>query len=99
MKKRYIPMINVSQDRTSILIMSLDICFNPCNQMVFKSSLDNLMEDIRSYQFMDVGSWKAGSEWLFWLFNTLKLIMLSHPRNNSPEYYQQYHIFSTSLLR
>jgi hypothetical protein len=38
---------------------------NPCDEVVFKYPLDQLMEDIRGKESMNVGLWEIVGEWLF----------------------------------
>jgi hypothetical protein len=41
------------------------ILTNPCNEMVFKCTFDDLVEEIRTQKFMDIGARKLGSERLY----------------------------------
>jgi hypothetical protein len=38
---------------------------NPCDEVVFKYPLDQLMEDIRGKESMNVGSFEIVGKWLF----------------------------------
>ena len=40
------------------------IIFYPCNEVVFKGSLDHLMEEIAREQLMNVGAREVAREWL-----------------------------------
>jgi hypothetical protein len=41
------------------------VLVNPCDEVVFKYPLDQLMEDIRRNELMNVGSWELVGKWLF----------------------------------
>ena len=42
----------------------MNVFFNPSDEMIFESSLDNLMQEIGRNQFMNVGPRKMIGEWL-----------------------------------
>ena len=46
-------------------IFLLQVLFNPCNEVVFECSLDELMEDVRRDELMDISSWEVVREGLF----------------------------------
>jgi hypothetical protein len=52
----YIPSVNLIHDPLGLgraSCLNEDDLVNPCDKMVLKTTLDQLMEDIRSYQLRD----------------------------------------------
>src|ERR1700733_1767461 len=42
------------------------ILANPCDEMVFECTFDDLAKEIRAQKFMDIGAREMGSEWLYY---------------------------------
>ncbi len=40
--------------RTSLAVLLLKICRNPCDKVIFKCPLDDLVEEIGRHQFIDI---------------------------------------------
>jgi hypothetical protein len=64
--KRSIPSINVCENLLclTLAVMSLNVFLHPVDEMILECPLDNLMEDIRGQEFMDISAGKAICEWL-----------------------------------
>jgi hypothetical protein len=41
-------------------VNDFEVHFNPRNKVVFKCSLDGLVEEVRSEKFVYIGSWEVG---------------------------------------
>ena len=45
-------------------MLLLKILFHPHNQVIFESTLDELVQEVRGQQLVDVGTWEIRCEWL-----------------------------------
>lgn len=65
------PAINVIQDLfcTRLSMLQFEILLNPCDQVVLKYSLDDLVQNVGCNQHMNVGTWEVVREWLKILVN------------------------------
>ena len=45
-------------------VLLLKILFHPHNQVIFESTLDELVQEVQGQQLVDVGTWEIRCEWL-----------------------------------
>jgi len=61
------PIIDICHYRSccSRAIYKNEILTNPGDEMVLKRAFNDLVEEIRAQQFVDIGAGKSGCEWLY----------------------------------
>lgn len=59
-------MVYISTDHIGLrfTMCQFEVLINPCNDVVFKNTLDKLMQKIGGHQLMNVGSREEVGEWL-----------------------------------
>ena len=68
----HIPSVNLSQQFVPLApaIFATQVIFNPSDEVIFERALDELVEEIRRNDFMNVCTGKMSGERLFMEMNT-----------------------------